>query len=93
MNILWWIVGGVLCLSGLYVIVMNWLVFVNNVILKKKWVSTVPFIGVILVFVGMAVLPIENIWKWAWFLLFVDWGSIPLIVLSLLHNRKEESEQ
>ena len=88
MNTALWILGIIFGLGGVYVIIMNWLVFVNNAILRKPWVSAVPLIGGVMAAISMVLLPVESLWKWAWICVVVDWGSLPLIVWSIVGPRE-----
>lgn len=87
-----WIFSVALLLFGSYMAVMNWAVFVNNHILKKKWTSAVPLVGGIAAAIGVICLPVNSSWKYAWIPLLVDWGSVPVIVVSLICNLKEKGE-
>ena len=79
------IIGVAFGMFGFYIVAMNWGVFVNNYILKRKWTSAVPLVGGGAVAVCMVCLPVEgNLWKYAWIPLFVDWGSIPVIVAAII---------
>lgn len=65
---------------SLFFIIINWIIFWNNWIAKKKWVSEAPFIGGLLG--GLTVLIIVGLDYW--YLVFIpmilDWGCIPAIV-------------
>ena len=78
-----WIVAIAFLLISLSIVVGNWGIFVNNYILRKQWSSAIPFLGGIVGAVGVALLPIAGIWKFAWLPLVLDWGSIPVVVVSL----------
>jgi len=84
MTIALWLVSVLLLVFGVYMTAMNWAVFVNNYILRKKWVSAVPLVGGIAGAIGLGLLPIEGSWRYAWVPLVVDWGSAPVVVVSLL---------
>lgn len=84
MNVVFWILSSALLLFAGYAIVMNWAVFTNNYILKKKWSSAVPLVGGATGAIGLICLPLEGLWKFAWIPLVLDWGSIPVIVVSLI---------
>lgn len=70
-------------LSG-YFIVINWAVVVNNHLLRRKWTSAIPLIGGVLGSIGMLAFPASGIRAYAWIPLFLDWGCLPLIVISFL---------
>jgi len=72
-----------------YVVAMNWWVFVQNHIVKKKWSSCIPLLGGIGGCVGLCLLPIPGIWKFSWIPLIVDWGSVPVLVTAWICHYKE----
>lgn len=84
------ILGIGLLVFSVYMIFMNWAVFVNNHLLKRKWTSAVPVVGGFAGMVGMICLPVEGLWKYSWIPLVVDWGTIPVMVVSLVFLRKEK---
>lgn len=86
-----WIVSVLLIIIGAYVSVMNWGVFVNNHILKKPWASAVPFVGGVSAGLGLALLPIPDVWKLFWVPLILDWGSLPVVFAAILESRKRRS--
>ncbi len=73
-----------LLLFGSYMAIMNWAVFVNNYVLKKQWTSAVPLIGGVAGAVGVLSLPIDGTWRYSWIPLLLDWGSIPVIMVSII---------
>lgn len=85
-----WIVSGLLLVFSLYMAGMNWAVFVNNYILKKKWTSAVPLLGGVAGVLGVLLLPIAGSWRFAWIPLIADWGSLPVIVVSLICARRQK---
>jgi hypothetical protein len=82
---------------GLYIVIMNFCIFVNNVILKRKWSSCAPFIGGICLAIAIALIP-NNPYPWIGVLaLLLDYSvilGIFLIVSTLVGKlkRKKESE-
>jgi len=91
MTIIRWIIGTTFLLFGGYMIVMNWGVFINNHVLKKKWTSAVPFVGGVAAAIGLACLPVAGLWRFSWVLLIIDWGSIPVVCVSLICHLKGSS--
>lgn len=87
-----WIIGIAFLLFGSYIAAMNWAVFINNHILKKKWTSAVPLVGGITAGIGIACLPIFGIWRYAWIPLLIDWGSVPVIAVSLACHLKDRGQ-
>lgn len=63
---------------------MNGMVFLNNYVFRKKWVSAIPIIGGISGSIGLALLPIHDIWRYAWIPAIIDWGFLPLLLVSLV---------
>jgi hypothetical protein len=60
MNTFFWIMSLVLLIIAFFVSVINWVIFVQNYILKKKWKSAIPFLGGITGAIGIACLPIAG---------------------------------
>lgn len=83
-----WIIGIAFLLFGSYMTAMNWALFINNHILKRKWASAVPLVGGLASSIGLACLPISGIWRYAWIPFFIDWGSVPVIAISLIFSLK-----
>jgi hypothetical protein len=61
MNLMLWVLGFLFLITGAFVMSMNWAIFVNNYILKKQWTSAVPFVGGVMVALGLVFLPIDNL--------------------------------
>ena len=92
MNVVLLILAVVLLAFGSYVIVVNWYVFIQNHIVKKKWSSCITLLGGGAASVGLLLLPIEGIAKFAWLPLVFDWGSFPVIIVSLvIHLRSKKT--
>ena len=87
-----WIVSVLLLLFALYMAGMNWAVFVNNHLLKRKWTSAVPLVGGVAGILGVLLLPVAGNWRFAWIPLIADWGSVPVIVASLVCARRQNAE-
>jgi len=88
MTIARWAISVVLLLFGLYMAVMNWAVFVNNHLFRRKWTSAVPFVGGVVGVLGILLLPVTGSWRFVWIPLIADWGSVPVIVASLICARE-----
>jgi hypothetical protein len=68
---------------GMYVSCMNWLIFINNDILKNKSSSYGLFIGGILLYIGISKLPDPyNQYSYLGFL--IDFGCIPWLLVGLV---------
>ncbi len=92
MNITRWVISVVILMFGIYMVAMNWAVFANNHILKKKWTSAVPLVGGMALAIGLLCIPIRSMWKYAWIPLFLDWGSFPVILTSLILKLREKRQ-
>jgi len=79
-----WIISAALLLIGLVVSVSNWITFFNNYVFQKTWRSSVFLIGGVCGALGINFLPIAGISQYFWVPLILDWGSLPLIVFSLV---------
>jgi hypothetical protein len=90
MTITLWIISLALITFAVYMAVMNWAVFFNNHILRKKWTSAVPLIGGLVGAIGIVLLPACGSWKYAWLPFILDWGSIPVIVVYLFSKLKNK---
>jgi hypothetical protein len=38
---------------------------------------------------GVALLPIDGVWKWAWVPLLIDWGGLPLLFFALFRQLRK----
>lgn len=79
-----WIIGVILLVFSGYMIVMNWAVFVNNHVIKKKWTSAIPFVGGIAGTLGLICIPVSGLWRFCWLPILIDWGSVPVVVVALI---------
>lgn len=84
MMLLNWIVSVLIIVFGIYIIIMNWCVFLNNHIHGNRWTSAVPFVGAVSLALGVVLLPVPQGWKYAWIPLFLDWGSIPVVATAII---------
>lgn len=89
MNPTLWIIGVILLVFSGYMIVMNWAVFVNNHVVKKKWTSAIPFVGGIAGMLGMICIPVNGLWKYCWLPILIDWGSVPVVVVALISRMRK----
>jgi hypothetical protein len=71
-----WIFGIGLALCGIYIVVMNWVVFARGMmgLYAGSWV---PLVGGGLGAVALTVLPVVSLRGYWWIPLLADWGSIP----------------
>lgn len=83
MSIMLWTISSLLIALSIYLVVMNGMVFLNNYVFKKKWVSAIPIIGGISGAVGLTLVPIHDIWRFAFIPLIIDWGCLPVVLVSL----------
>jgi hypothetical protein len=68
---------------GGLLIVYNAAIFWATQVRKGDAPSAAPIFGGVLAAAGVALLPFEGAWKWAWLPLLLDWGGLPM----LLHAR------
>jgi uncharacterized membrane protein len=75
------IIGGVM-------IVFNAINFWATVVRKRESPSVLPVFGGIMAAIGIAILPVEGVWKWAWIPLLLDWGGLPVYLAALFGYNK-----
>lgn len=61
-------------------IVYNARVFWLTVVRKGEASSAAPIFGGIIAAAGVALLPLEGSWKWAWLPPLLDWGGLPMLL-------------
>jgi hypothetical protein len=89
---LFWIIAIILLIIGILISAANWIIFVKNYILQRKWASAVPFLGGISGAIGIISLPIAGSACYFWIPLIVDWGSLPAIIFSLIARFREKAK-
>jgi hypothetical protein len=62
---------------GVWLSLLNWRCFYVGFFLEKPVSSWIPFLGGILMFLGLFFLPGNPLSAFAWIVFFLDWGSIP----------------
>jgi hypothetical protein len=77
---------------GSYVTIVNWCVFVQNHIIKKKWSSCITLLGGGTLSIGLLLLPVDGVARFAWLPLVLDWGSLPVIVASLVIHLRMKND-
>ena len=78
--------GGVSLLAvGGAILAFNAMIFWQTVIRKDSAPSVAPIFGGVLAAAGMALLPVEGLWKWAWIPLLFDWGGLPMFVAAWIN--------
>ena len=93
LSLVLWFIAGLLGLFGSYVITMNWLVFVNNHVLHKKWTSAIPVIGGLSLGLAVLLIPLHRTWLFCWLPLLLDWGAIPIILVSMIVHLKNRHQK
>ena len=79
--------GGVTLLAvGGAMTVFNAMIFWQTVVCKGHAPAVAPMFGGVLAATGMALLPVDGIWKWAWIPLLLDWGGLPMFVAVWINN-------
>jgi hypothetical protein len=89
MHLIIWIISITLLVLCMYISVMNWGVFINNHILKRKWVSAIPLLGGCFGALGILVIPVDIGWQYSWIPLITDWGSLPMIIVTLIQSSRK----
>ena len=56
-------------------------VFVRSVFGRGEGPSVAPIFGGVFAAIGVALLPIDGAWYWAWIPLFLDWGGLPMFLV------------
>lgn len=93
MTILLWAIGGMLVALFVYIAAMNWMIPIHYVIGKKSVGSAVPIVGAILGAIGLILFPVEGSWRYAWIPFFADFGSIPILLISLPKLLRRDDEK
>ena len=78
-------------LIGVLISLGNWVTLIG-IIVTKGSSSFIPFIGGVLAAIGMLILPIEDIWKWAWIPLVADFGTTPMWLWALCAKRMDKAK-
>jgi len=78
-----------LLVIGFGMIVYNAINFWTTVLRKEESSSVVPIAGGVIASIGVAIIPLDGIWKWAWIPLMLDWGGLPFYLAVLFgYNRQ-----
>ncbi len=80
MVVLSWIVSCTLMLVFVGIAGSNARLAFASLVLKKRSPSWIPIVGGVIGAIGVAVLPVENSWRFLWIPFLLDWGSLPGIV-------------
>ena len=84
--VLKWIIGTPLLLAGLWLAVLNGVVFWKRHVQKRDSASWIPLLGGLLGVAGLLLLPTAVTHKWWWLPLFLDWGSVPGMAYSIVYH-------
>jgi hypothetical protein len=76
-----------LLIVGIVMIIYNAVNFWATVVRKEESSSVLPIFGGLLAAIGIAILPVEGIWKWAWIPLLLDWGGLPFYFVAMFGRR------
>lgn len=82
-----WLLYALLIL-GVYLACINWLTLWVNIV-RKKHVSFAPFIGGIFLCIGILAIPYPVIHKYAWLAFWIDFGSLPWLIMTLYYFIKD----
>ena len=77
-------VSVVLGIMSAWVIVSNWYGVFCGVVLRRTGYSWAPIVGGLLGAIAIAVLPIRGITKWCWLPFIVDFGCLPVLILTII---------
>ena len=69
---------------GTLITVVNWIGVYKATVKKEQTGSWIPFIGGIMLLIGLLLLPNSTAKKMCWIGCIVDWGSIPGIVYTVV---------
>lgn len=61
-------------------IAYNAFIFWSRVVHKAPAPSVAPIVGGIMAAAGVATLPLDGAWHWAWIPLLLDWGGLPMFM-------------
>ena len=75
-----WIISIILLVIGLYTIVGNWWIFIHTTVLKKGFVSVIPFVGSISAALGLLLIPVSGARKYFFLPFLLDWSCIVFIL-------------
>ena len=83
--------GGVtLLVGGGAMMAFNAMIFWRTVVCKGHAPAVAPIFGGVFAAGGIALLPVDGIWKWAWIPLLLDWGGLPIFVAAWIDNHKQK---
>jgi len=63
---------------------VNWRIAFCNYVKRTSFTSVIPFIGGIAGSLGLLIFPVKQVNSFWWIPLITEWGSIPLIIFTLL---------
>lgn len=78
-----------LLITGSVFIAFNAMIFWLTVVCKEQASSVAPILGGIIAATGIAILPVNESWKWLWVPLVLDWGGLPLFLIGCYSKRLE----
>lgn len=76
LQIVRWVLGGLLGLAGLYLSVLNWVALVRR-FTRERASSWTPLIGGALLVAAALVAPSTPLKSWWWVAFLIDGGSVP----------------
>lgn len=76
-------------LLGMYIVTINWIGFWLSYKKNIYTGSWIPLLAGILVMTALLFFPNNNVKKFCWIGLFIDWGSVPGIVYTLWRIHKD----
>ena len=83
--------GASLIIAGGVMMVFNGMIFLATVVHKGSGPAVAPIFGGILAAAGIAILPVDGIWKWAWIPLLLDWGGLPMFLVAWYQHIRNQT--
>ena len=83
--------GVSLLIAGGVMMAFNAMIFWTKMIRKGDGPAVAPIFGGILAGVGIAILPVDGIWKWAWIPLLLDWGGLPMLLAAWYRHIRNQT--
>ena len=88
MNYIQYLISLILGVAGLWIFVLNWIVFWKRHIKREAASSWIPLLSGCFLCVAFVIFP-SNPYRRLWWIAFIiDWGSLPGLVFSIWHGFK-----
>lgn len=92
MKMLFYILSIFFLIIGMYLVILNWILFWKSYVKKQHTGSWVPLIAGVLVMIGFILYPENNVKKFCWIGLLIDPAGIPGILYTIwqIHKYKHK---